>query len=507
MDLHPLGSSHAVQFSACNLVTYDLSTGGFCANPANFWFKTADLHEMISQPNQDPIAHLESSVRGYARLFPATFESALGSHLFDANGRRFIDFFCGAGTLNYGHNNQRAKEALLDYISRDGIQHSLDTVTTAKVEFMNTLCNSILQPRGLEYKVQFTGPTGTNAVEAAIKLARKQKQRSHIVAFTHAYHGHSLGALALTANEYYHSEHYGSHNNISHMPFDGYLGDQDTSVQLERMIEDPSSGLPLPAAIILETVQGEGGVNVASDQWLQNVQRICRQHDILLIIDDIQVGNGRTGKFFSFEHAGVEPDMVCLSKSIGGGLPLSLVLIRPNCDAWEPGQHTGTFRGNNLAFVAANAVLSHWNDPEFERQISFRGKLVHERLKAIREKHADQNFDIRGRGMIWGLDVRSGSVAKNVIRRCFDSGLLIESSGAYDEVLKVMPALTIDIETLEQGIKILDAAIDEVMRGNVSKAAAKSQASAPPVTPAQVMPTQLGPNAGADLQNLPPTNA
>ena len=338
---------------------------------------------MNSESTKDPIAHLESSVRGYAHLFPTVFETASGSLLENSQGKSFVDFFCGAGTLNYGHNNERAKAALLEYIAADGIQHSLDTVTTAKVDFLNTLNELILQPRGLEYKVQFTGPTGTNAVEAAIKLARKSKQRSHIVAFTHAYHGHSLGALALTGNQYYHSEFYGSHNNISHLPFDGYLGDQDTSLLLERMIEDPSSGMPLPAAIILETIQGEGGVNVASDRWLQRVEGICRKHDILLIVDDIQVGNGRTGKFFSFEQPGICPDMVCLSKSIGGGLPLSLVLIRPDCDVWQPGQHTGTFRGNNLAFVAANAVLSHWENPGFEDEIEQRKQLVRARLELI----------------------------------------------------------------------------------------------------------------------------
>ena len=314
---------------------------------------------MANEPMNDPIENIESSVRGYARLFPAVFQSAQGSHLYDSNGRCFIDFFCGAGTLNYGHNNDRAKAALLRYIQSDGIQHSLDTVTTAKVDFINRLQQTILKPRGLDYKIQFTGPTGTNAVEAAVKLARKHKQRSHVIAFTHAYQGHTLGSLSLTGNDYYHCEHYGDRNNVSHLPFDGYLDGVDTSILLEKMIADPSSGVPVPAAIILETIQGEGGINVASDQWLRRVSEICTKHDILLIVDDIQVGNGRTGKFFSFEHAGITPDIVCLSKSIGGGLPLSLVLIRPECDAWQPGEHTGTFRGNNLAFVAAEAVLTH----------------------------------------------------------------------------------------------------------------------------------------------------
>ena len=416
----------------------------------------------MSNDSRDPIAGIESAVRGYARLFPTIFDTASGSTLTDTSGRQFIDFFCGAGSLNYGHNNPRAKAALLRYIENDGIQHSLDTVTRAKADFLDTFQQVVLQPRGLQYKIQFTGPTGTNAVEAAVKLARKYKRRSHVVAFTHAYHGHSLGALALTANEYYHDDHYGSHANVTHLPFDGYLGKQDTSLLLEKMLDDSSSGLPKPAAIILETIQGEGGVNVASDQWLRRVAELCQRHEILLIVDDIQVGNGRSGKFFSFEHAGVTPDIVCLSKSIGGGLPMSVVLIRPECDAWQPGEHTGTFRGNNLAFVAARAVLSHWEDHQFESDIADRGYIVEQALLSICQQHSSSGFAIRGRGMIWGLDVRKGSIAKQVIRQAFDRGLLIESSGADDEVLKVMPALTIEIDQLRKGLEVLSEVIASV---------------------------------------------
>ena len=426
---------------------------------------------MTNQPMNDPIQNIESSVRGYARLFPAVFQSAKGSHLYDADGRCYIDFFCGAGTLNYGHNNDRAKDALMRYIESDGIQHSLDTVTSAKVKFINRFEQLILAPRGLDYKLQFTGPTGTNAVEAAVKLARKHKKRSHIIAFTHAYHGHTLGSLSLTGNDYYHNEFYGDRNNVSHLPFDGYMGDVDTSILLEKMIEDPSSGVPVPAAIILETIQGEGGINVASDQWLKRVSEVCKKHDILLIVDDIQVGNGRTGKFFSFEHAAITPDIVCLSKSLGGGLPLSLVLIRPDCDAWQPGEHTGTFRGNNLAFVAAEAVLSHWRDSNFEKQIALRGNVVRERLLQLKDKFSHRNFDVRGRGMIWGLDVGSGETAKKVIGQCFQNGLLIESSGADDEVLKVMAALTIDMTTLDEGLLILELALGSVLSNAATPAA------------------------------------
>lgn len=408
------------------------------------------------------IGRLESEVRSYVRLFPTVFDTAQGSALTDNNGKEFIDFFCGAGTLNYGHNNPKAKQALLEYIQRDGIQHSLDTATQAKIDFLTTLERIILKPRCMSYKIQFTGPTGTNAVEAAIKLARKVKKRSHIIAFSHGYHGHTLGSLALTANNYYHNDFSASHNNVSHLPFDGYMGKNiDTSDYLDQVLSDQSSGIPIPAAIILETIQGEGGINIASSAWLQNIEAICKKHDILLIIDDIQVGNGRTGKFFSFEHSGITPDIICLSKSLGGGLPLSINLINPEIDHWNPGEHTGTFRGNNLAFVSGKAVLEHWTE-DFENEINARSLIIQIRLNSIIDQYPQ--FSIRGLGMIWGLDVGKGPVAKAIIKEAFKLGLLIESSGADDEVIKIMAALTIDFKTLEKGMDILEQAMKNALQ-------------------------------------------
>ena len=414
-----------------------------------------------SQNDMDDISHLESEVRSYVRLFPTIFNTAKGSILTDTNGKDYIDFFCGAGTLNYGHNNEKAKKALIEYIQNDGIQHSLDKSTKAKLDFLRTFENVILKPRNLNYKTQFTGPTGTNAVEAAIKLARKVKQRSHIIAFTHAYHGHTLGSLALTANDYYHNTYNGARNNVTHLPFDGYMGDEvDTSEYLDKVLSDQSSGIPIPAAIILETIQGEGGINVASSDWLQKIEKICQKFNILLIIDDIQAGNGRTGKFFSFEHSGVLPDIVCLSKSLGAGLPFAVNLIKPDIDIWEPGEHTGTFRGNNLAFIAGKAVLEHWQN-DFETEIAVRSLIVRKRLKIIAAKYNQVSF--RGLGMIWGLDIGKGSLAKEIIIEAFSSGLLIESSGANDEVIKIMAALTIDLPVLEEGLNILETAVNKVL--------------------------------------------
>jgi diaminobutyrate-2-oxoglutarate transaminase len=403
----------------------------------------------------DLVDHLESEVRGYVRAFPTVFESAQGAWLTDVEGRRYLDFFAGAGTLNYGHNNPLANQAMIAYLQANGLLHGLDMATRAKLQFLQRFQQVILEPRALDYKVQFTGPTGTNAVEAAIKLARKAKRRSHIVAFTNAYHGHSLGSLALTGNQYYHDEHYGSHNNVTHLPYDGYLGDFDSANLLERMLIDGSSGLPKPAAVILETIQGEGGINVASATWLQQIARICKEQDILLIVDDIQVGNGRSGTFFSFEHAKLVPDIVCLSKAIGGGLPMSLVLLARSLDVWRPGQHTGTFRGNNLAFVAATALLSYWQDERFALAIGEREALIYQTLAGWQQHFGAARIGIRGRGLVWGIETIDASLATRVCRHAFERGLIVESCGANDQVIKLLPPLTIELDELRQGLSIL----------------------------------------------------
>lgn len=415
------------------------------------------------------IERYESSVRSYVRSFPTIFATAEGAWLTNTEGRKYLDFFAGAGTLNYGHNNPLAKEALLSYISKSGVSHALDMATTSKIEFIEEIQNTILKPRQLDYRIQFTGPTGTNAIEAALKLARKVKQRSHIVAFTNAYHGHSLGSLALTGNRYYHDEHYGSRNNVSHFPFDGYLGNFDTSILLEKMLADPSSGLPLPAAIVLEAIQGEGGIRVASAGWLQRIAAICRKYDILLIIDDIQVGNGRSGHFFSFEFCGLQPDIVCLSKAIGGGMPMALLLIRPECDQWQPGQHTGTFRGNNLAFVAGKALLEYWRDSQFQQDIVTKSNVVRSSLHAIASEYAEHNWDVRGKGLVWGLDVGCGELANAISKAAFNRGLIIETCGAHDQVVKLLPPLTILGSELNQGLQMLSDSIAEVLHGTHAK--------------------------------------
>lgn len=398
----------------------------------------------------------ESEVRGYARSFPVEFVRASGSLMYDGAGRRYIDFLAGCASLNYGHNDPDMKAGLLAHIEADGLAQGLDLETTAKSAFLRAFEAIILSPRALDYRVQFTGPTGANAVEAALKLARKVTGRTEVVAFTNGYHGVSLGALAATGNRDNRSASLAVLGHVFRAPYDGYLGaDVDTIALLERMLDDPSSGLVPPAAFLLEAVQGEGGLNVASDGWLRRLAALARKVGSLLIVDEIQAGCGRTGTFFSFEPAGIVPDIVTLSKSLSGfGLPMSLVLIAPQHDRWRPAEHNGTFRGNNHAFVTARIALEKfWSAPAFAETIRHRSAIVRRNLEAISGMVPGSR--IKGRGMMLGIDVLSGELSSAIRRQCFANGLIIEGSGGYDEVIKVLAPLTTPDEILEEGLSIL----------------------------------------------------
>lgn len=407
-------------------------------------------------------ATIESEVRSYCRNWPVVFDRAQGSRMFDRDGRAYLDFFAGASTLNYGHNHPVLKQALLAYLEQGGVTHSLDMLTAAKQEFLSEFAARVLVPRGLDYRVQFPGPTGTNSVEAALKLARKVTGRQTIVAFTGAFHGMSLGSLAVTGNA---AKRAGAGVPLGHtwrIPYDGFSGGQVSGLTLlDTMLADSSSGVDLPAAVLVETVQGEGGINPASPTWLADLAELCRRRGILLIIDDIQMGCGRTGPFFSFEVAGISPDIVCLSKSISGyGLPMALTLFRPELDVWRPGEHSGTFRGNNPAFVTATAALREfWSDSTLEKQTEARALRFERELGELAERHAAQIAATRGRGLVWGVAFREPRMARQVADAAFARGLLMETSGSYDEVAKLMPPLTSTDEELAEGLSILQDSV------------------------------------------------
>jgi len=410
----------------------------------------------------------ESNVRSYVRSLPTVFDTAEGCVLRDRDGKEYIDFFAGAGVLNYGHNEPHMAQALVEYVQRKGIAHSLDMATTAKERFLECFHDRILEPRGLGgYRVQFPGPTGTNTVEAALKLARKVTGRESVISFTNAFHGMTLGALAVTGNAFKRAGAGLPLAHVSAMPYHDYFGGEtDTVDYIEQLIEDTSSGVDLPAAMIVETVQGEGGVNVASYDWLRRIEALARRKEIVLVVDDIQMGCGRTGPFFSFERAGIQPDIITLSKSLSGfGQPFSVTLFRDELDQWEPGEHNATFRGNNLAFVTSTVSIErYWSDDALTSHVDEMGKVVAGRLEEIAAAHPDHDPEVRGRGLIQGLEFKeTPEAAKKICAAAFEKGLVMETSGPSGNVVKVMPPLVIEQQQLEAGLDRLAEAVAESM--------------------------------------------
>lgn len=419
------------------------------------------------QSTLETINRLESQVRSYSRSFPTVFEKAKGYSLWDSNGKEYIDFFSGAGALNYGHNHEKMKSSLIEYIKNDGVIHSLDMATSARGEFLKAFNEIILSPRGLDYKVMFPGPTGTNSVESAIKIARKVTGRENVISFSHAFHGMTLGSLSLSGNAMKRKGAGIPLNNVTIMPFDHYLKGQNSIDYLKRFLSDSGSGVDLPAAIILETVQGEGGLNAARFSWLKEIEQVCKEQDILLIVDDIQAGCGRTGTFFSFEPAEIKPDIVCLSKSIGGiGLPMALTLIKPEYDRWEPGEHNGTFRGNNLAFIAATEALDYWKDNKYSLGIQMKAEMIKQDLSRLIKEYPIMDGELRGRGLMQGIACGTPNIAQNITKKAFEKGLIIETSGANDEVIKLLPPLIIDEIGIQKGISILEESIKELAKSS-----------------------------------------
>ncbi len=406
----------------------------------------------------------ESNVRSYCRKFPAKWDKAKGSFLIDIKGKKYLDFFCGAGSLNYGHNNEYIKKSIINYMARDGIIHSLDMFTEAKERFIRCFEEKILKQRGLDFKIMFPAPTGTNSIEAAIKLARKVKGRHNIFALMGGFHGMTLGALALTTDRYARNASGTILNNVTHIPAP-YMFDFNTVQYMESLLEDDHSGVEKPAALIIETTQAEGGVYPFSNEWLKQVRDFCTRHDILLICDEIQIGCARTGDFFSFERAHIQPDIFCMAKSIGGiGLPFAITMFRPNLDVWQPGEHNGTFRGFNLAMVAAKAslefMLENHIEDEVKRKAEFVERYIKEEIMPL-----DKRLLYRGIGLIWGIDFSyiNDEMALACCKECFSRGLVIELAGRKDCVLKLMPPLTISNDELKEGLDIIKNAIISVL--------------------------------------------
>ena len=427
----------------------------------------------------------ESNARSYPRKFPFALAKAQGSWIEDVEGNKYLDFLCGAGTLALGHNDPEVNQAMVDMLTGNLPLHTLDLTTPVKDTFVHTLLNLLPGELKNNAKIQFCSPSGTDAVDAALKLCKTATGRSSIIAFNGAYHGMGHGALALTGNLHAKNKVNDLMPNVHFMPYPysyrcpfGLGGDAGTDAAcayFERMLKDPECGITKPAAVILETIQGEGGVIPAPVKFIQTVRRVTKELDIPMIVDEIQCGIGRSGRFFAFEYADIVPDVILSSKAIGGSQPLSVVIYNKKLDVWEPGAHAGTFRGNQLAMRAGTVVMNRVSKPDFLDDVVKKGEIFAKRLEEIKSKVSIIG-DVRGKGLMRGIEFvdpksqsdslgakkASGEIAALVQKRCFENRLVMEKGGRNGAVMRCLCALNVTMEDLEKALDIIEKVIIEV---------------------------------------------
>jgi diaminobutyrate-2-oxoglutarate transaminase len=436
----------------------------------------------------DYLASVESNARTYASSFQRTFVSGRGVRMFDAHGREYLDCLGCAGALPLGHQHPEVKEAILDFVSSDRIQQALDLATPAKFEFVHQLFSHLPAELRDNAKIQFCGPTGADAVEAAIKLMKFYTQRSPIIAFHGAYHGMTSGALGATGNLTAKSGTGFVNGDVHFAPFpyrfrcpfgtDGEDTDLLSLNYIRTILADPESGIPKPAAMIVEVVQGEGGVIPASDRWLRGVRELTLEYDVPLVIDEVQTGLGRTGAMFAFERAGIIPDALILSKAIGGGYPLSVLIYHRRLDVWPPGMHAGTFRGNQIAMVAGYTTMRVIERDGLARNAARIGAMLAAGFSQMAERF---NFlaDIRGRGLMIGIEItqrdrgrrassEDAAVARAIKHNCFKNGLIIETGGRNSAVLRFLPPLILTESDVDEILARFERAVDDASR-NLSR--------------------------------------
>lgn len=430
----------------------------------------------------------ESSARSYPRKFPVALTKAKGSWVEDAEGKKYLDFLCGAGTLALGHNDDEVNEAMIDLLKSSAPLHTLDLTTPVKDKFVETVFSTL--PEGLKgnAKVQFCSPSGTDATDAAIKLCKTATGRGTVIAFSGGYHGMGHGALALTGNHNAKNKVQNLMPGVQFMPYPysyrcpfglgGEAGEKACSAYFERMLKDPESGVTKPAAVILEAIQGEGGVIPAPRSFLQTVRRVTKELGIPLILDEIQAGMGRSGDIWAFEDSGITPDVMLISKAVGGSQPMSIVVYDKSLDAWQAGAHAGTFRGNQLAMAAGTVVLNRIKNPEFLASVKKKGERI---LNGIREIQKETSIiaDIRGRGLMLGVEfadpdgekdimghpVPSGELAAAVQRLCFERGLIMEKGGRNGSTMRCLCALTVTEDEIDTMLSIFREAVREAENG------------------------------------------
>ncbi|WP_076430209.1 diaminobutyrate--2-oxoglutarate transaminase [Haladaptatus litoreus] len=411
-------------------------------------------------------ARRESNARTYPRHLPITIERASGVEVEDVDGNVYYDCLAGAGTLALGHNHPVVVQAIEDVLDAERPLHTLDITTPTKERFVDTLFDSLPDEFSDSARVQFCSPAGTDAIEAALKLVKTATGNRSMLAFQGGYHGMTHGALGLMGNTAPKESVPGTMPDVHHLPYPsdyrcpfgigGESGHETASRYVEHVLSDPESGIVSPAGMVLELVQGEGGAIPAPDDWTREIRRMTRERDIPLVVDEIQTGLGRTGELYAFEHADIVPDVITLSKAVGGGLPLSVVVYKEELDVWEPGAHAGTFRGDQLAMAAGQATIQH----VLENDLDSHAERMGDRLRGHLED-AQATFDcigdVRGRGLMLGAEIvdtaaetddlghypTHSDLASEIRAECFDRGLIVELGGRDSSTVRFLPPLIV----------------------------------------------------------------
>ena len=401
---------------------------------------------------------LESNVRSYCRKWPAVFATAQGSTITDEDGIEYLDFFTGAGALSYGHNNPVLVEVAVEHLRSGKLLHSLDTFTVEKRRFLENMQRYVLAPRQFDMVIQTVGPTGATAVEAALQLAQRITGHRAVVGFAGSYHGMSYRAASISASMAGRATSAHLKDFVA-LPFVENVTDEDLEL-LDRTLRNTVDGQRI-GAVIIEPTQGEGGARPFDPAYLRAIRERCSELGIIVIADEVQAGVGRTGPFFSFESSGLDPDIVCVSKSISGlGLPMALNLVRRSLDSWTPGEFSGTFRGNNLAFATSAAMLeTYWADSTLEKNTEQRGLEVRTALQNMSDEFGKGAYVVRGNGLLCGLDVGSTDLATAIANAAYERRLIVETCGAGDTTVKLLPALVIDDDQLHDGLTRLNDAV------------------------------------------------
>jgi diaminobutyrate-2-oxoglutarate transaminase len=441
----------------------------------------APAHPMLARQ-----AARESNARSYPRRIPLALKRARGIYVEDVEGRIFIDCLAGAGTLALGHNHPVVLQAIEQILRDESPLHTLDLTTPVKDRFMQDVFDALPAQFARDARIQFCGPTGADAVEAALKLVKIATGRATTLAFHGAYHGMTQGALNLMGNLGPKRALQGSLHGVQFLPYPyqyrcpfglgGELGLQANLRYLETVLTDPESGIPQLAAAIVEIVQGEGGVIPAPDAWVRGLRERTAAAGVPLVVDEIQTGFGRTGAMFAFEHSGIVPDVVVLSKALGGSLPLSVVVYRGELDQWGPGAHAGTFRGNQMAMAAGSAVIRHLRAEGIPAHAQAMGERLGARLRQL-QSFCPQIGDVRGRGLMLGVEIvdpdgkadvsgrppaaaqLAGALQAEALRR----GLIVELGGRHGSVVRFLPPLVITEAQIDYVADIFEAALEAAL--------------------------------------------